>query len=69
MYVCVSSGPSRMKMHSVIVVCVGLVCLLAMLADRTEGHITFFSPKEMIKMQVGIPKHTTEEQSHTACCT
>ncbi|XP_071775023.1 motilin-like [Centroberyx gerrardi] len=31
--------------------CVMLVCLVALLAERTEGHITFFSPKEMMLMK------------------
>ncbi|XP_054641426.1 motilin-like [Dunckerocampus dactyliophorus] len=31
--------------------CVVLVCLVALLAERTQGHITFFSPKEMMLMK------------------
>lgn len=33
--------------------CVVLACLLVLLVERTEGHITFFSPKEMKWMKVG----------------
>lgn len=27
--------------------CLALVCIVALLAEQAEGHITFFSPKEM----------------------
>lgn len=40
-------------MRGAVVGCVVLVCLVALLAKRTEGHITFFSPKEMMLMKVG----------------
>lgn len=39
-------------MRGAVVGCVVLVCLLALLAERTEGHITFFSPSEMMKLKV-----------------
>lgn len=32
--------------------CLALVCLVALLAERAEGHITFFSPKEMMVLKV-----------------
>lgn len=28
-----------------------LACMVVLLAERTEGHITFFSPKEMMLMK------------------
>lgn len=31
--------------------CVVLACLVVLLAERTDGHITFFSPKEMMLMK------------------
>lgn len=36
--------------------CLALVCLAALLAERTEGHITFFSPKEMMVLKVSSSK-------------
>lgn len=41
-----------MSMRGAVAGCVVLVCLVAQLAERTEGHITFFSPKEMMEMKV-----------------
>lgn len=41
-----------MSMRGAVAGCVVLVCLVALLAERTEGHITFFSPKEMMLMKV-----------------
>lgn len=40
-------------MRGAVTGCVVLACLVALLAERTEGHITFFSPKEMMLMKVG----------------
>nr|XP_057926983.1 motilin-like [Doryrhamphus excisus] len=40
-----------MSMRGTAAGCVVLVCLLALLAERTQGHITFFSPKEMMLMK------------------
>uniref|UniRef100_A0A1A7WND1 Si:ch211-260m19.8 n=2 Tax=Iconisemion striatum TaxID=60296 RepID=A0A1A7WND1_9TELE len=31
--------------------CMVLVCTLVVLAERTQGHITFFSPKEILLMK------------------
>ncbi|KAM8757003.1 motilin-like isoform 1-T2 [Acanthopagrus schlegelii] len=42
-----------MSMRGAVTGCVVLACLVALLAERTEGHITFFSPKEMMLMKVG----------------
>lgn len=42
-----------MSMRGAVTGCVVLACLAALLAERTEGHITFFSPKEMMLMKVG----------------
>ncbi|XP_038133760.1 motilin-like isoform X2 [Cyprinodon tularosa] len=47
----ISAGERRMSMRGAVVGCVVLVCLLALLAERTEGHITFFSPSEMMKLK------------------
>ncbi|XP_041807269.1 motilin-like [Chelmon rostratus] len=40
-----------MSMRGAVAGCMVLVCLVALLAERTEGHITFFSPKEMMLMK------------------
>ncbi|XP_043978787.1 motilin-like isoform X2 [Gambusia affinis] len=40
-----------MSMRGAVAGCVVLVCLLALVVERTEGHITFFSPKEILKMK------------------
>ncbi|XP_061583802.1 motilin-like isoform X2 [Cololabis saira] len=40
-----------MSMRGAVASCVVLVCLVALLVERTEGHITFFSPKEMMLMK------------------
>ncbi|XP_054473237.1 motilin-like [Anoplopoma fimbria] len=40
-----------MSMHRAMAGCFVMVCLVALLAERTEGHITFFSPKEMMLMK------------------
>ncbi|KAM7006178.1 motilin-like [Tautogolabrus adspersus] len=40
-----------MSMRGAVTVCVVLACLVTLLAERTEGHITFFSPKEMMLMK------------------
>lgn len=39
-------------MRGAVAGCVVLVCLMALLVQRTEGHITFFSPKELMLMKV-----------------
>ncbi|KAK9529353.1 hypothetical protein VZT92_013452 [Zoarces viviparus] len=40
-----------MSMRRAVIGCLVLACLMALLAERTEGHITFFSPKEMMLMK------------------
>ncbi|TDH14413.1 hypothetical protein EPR50_G00042610 [Perca flavescens] len=40
-----------MSMRGAVAGCLVLACLVALLAERTEGHITFFSPKEMMLMK------------------
>ncbi|XP_068171764.1 motilin-like isoform X2 [Antennarius striatus] len=40
-----------MSMRGAVTGCVVLACLVALLAERTDGHITFFSPKEMMLMK------------------
>ncbi|XP_040015257.1 motilin-like isoform X2 [Xiphias gladius] len=50
-YMCLHPGRSRMSMRGAVAGCVVLACLVALLAERTEGHITFFSPKEMMLMK------------------
>ncbi|XP_065810692.1 motilin-like [Labrus bergylta] len=40
-----------MSMRGAVTGCVVLACLVTLLAVRTEGHITFFSPKEMMLMK------------------
>ncbi|XP_070693959.1 motilin-like [Pempheris klunzingeri] len=40
-----------MSMRRAVAGCAVLACLVALLAERTEGHITFFSPKEMMLMK------------------
>ncbi|XP_061687289.1 motilin-like isoform X2 [Syngnathoides biaculeatus] len=41
----------RMGMRGAVSGCVVLACLAALLVERTQGHITFFSPKEMMLMK------------------
>ncbi|XP_053299592.1 motilin-like isoform X1 [Pleuronectes platessa] len=40
-----------MSMRGAVAGCLVLVCLVALLAERAEGHITFFSLKEMKQMR------------------
>uniref|UniRef100_UPI0037E7886C motilin-like n=1 Tax=Semicossyphus pulcher TaxID=241346 RepID=UPI0037E7886C len=40
-----------MSMRRAVAGCVVLACLVVLLAERTEGHITFFSPKEMMLLK------------------
>ncbi|XP_061640868.1 motilin-like isoform X2 [Phyllopteryx taeniolatus] len=40
-----------MSMRGAVAGCVVLACLVALLVERTQGHITFFSPKEMMLMK------------------
>lgn len=41
-----------MSMRGAVAGCVVLVCLMALLVEKTGGHITFFSPKELMLMKV-----------------
>ncbi|XP_057702575.1 motilin-like [Corythoichthys intestinalis] len=41
-----------MSMRGAVVGCMVLTCLVALLVERTQGHITFFSPKEMSDMRM-----------------
>lgn len=41
-----------MSMRGAVTGCLVLVCLLVLLTERAEGHITFFSPKEMMVLKV-----------------
>lgn len=49
-----------MSMRGAVTGCLVLVCLLALLAERAEGHITFFSPKEMMVLKVSTSYLTFE---------
>ncbi|XP_035653383.1 motilin-like [Oncorhynchus keta] len=40
-----------MTMRGAVTGCVVLVCLVAMLHERAEGHFSFFSPKEMRELK------------------
>ncbi|KAL7407881.1 hypothetical protein ABVT39_015060 [Epinephelus coioides] len=40
-----------MSMRGAVAGCLVLACLVALLAERTDGHITFFSPKELMLMK------------------
>ncbi|KAL2099581.1 hypothetical protein ACEWY4_003975 [Coilia grayii] len=40
----------RAKMRGVVLVCL-LVCAVLLLAKQGEGHVTFFSPKQMKEME------------------
>lgn len=46
-----------MSKRAAVTGCLALVCLVALLAERTEGHITFFSPKEMMVLKVSSSEH------------
>ncbi|KAI3370328.1 hypothetical protein L3Q82_025098, partial [Scortum barcoo] len=52
-----------MSMRGAVAGCLVLVCLVALLAERTEGHITFFSPKEMLLMKEQEGKKDMEPRS------
>ncbi|KAK0148431.1 hypothetical protein N1851_011236 [Merluccius polli] len=43
--------------------CVLAVCLVAMMVESTEGHITFFSPREMMLMKEREGKKVMEPRS------
>ncbi|KAM4587200.1 motilin-like isoform 1-T1 [Odontesthes bonariensis] len=50
-----------MSMRRAVAGCTVLVCLVALLVDRTEGHLTFFSPSEMLLMKEQDGKVTTQQ--------
>ncbi|XP_037535120.1 motilin-like [Nematolebias whitei] len=52
-----------MSMRGAVVGCVVLACLAVLLVERTEGHITFFSPKEILLMKEREGKKDTEPRS------
>ncbi|XP_038552266.1 motilin-like isoform X1 [Micropterus salmoides] len=52
-----------MSMRRAVAGCLVLVCLVAQLAERTEGHITFFSPKEMMLMKEREGRKDVEPRS------
>ncbi|RVE72997.1 hypothetical protein OJAV_G00044140 [Oryzias javanicus] len=41
-----------MSIRGAVGVCMVLVCLMAFLVERSQGHITFFSPKELLHMRL-----------------
>ncbi|KAJ7999687.1 hypothetical protein DPEC_G00196990 [Dallia pectoralis] len=45
------AGLNKMTMRGSVMCCVLLVCLVAMLVKQVEGHVSFFSPKEMREMK------------------
>ncbi|XP_035858203.1 motilin-like [Sander lucioperca] len=49
-----------MSMRGAVAGCLVLACLVMLLAERTEGHITFFSPKEMMLMKEREGRKDTE---------
>ncbi|XP_061919301.1 motilin-like isoform X2 [Entelurus aequoreus] len=42
---------SRMSIRGASAACVALLCVVVLMAETTHGHITFFSPKEMMLMK------------------
>ncbi|XP_029682444.1 motilin-like isoform X2 [Takifugu rubripes] len=52
-----------MSMRGAVTGCLVLVCLLVLLAERAEGHITFFSPKEMMVLKEQEGKKFVEPRS------
>lgn len=55
-----------MSMRGAVAGCLVLACLVALLAERAEGHITFFSPKEMMEMKERGVKKDMEPRSEDA---
>ncbi|XP_039653983.1 motilin-like [Perca fluviatilis] len=53
-----------MSMRGAVAGCLVLACLVALLAERTEGHITFFSPKEMMLMKEREGRKDMEPRSN-----
>ncbi|CAL8338012.1 unnamed protein product [Lota lota] len=52
-----------MSMRGAVGGCVLVVCLVAMMVESTEGHITFFSPREMMLMKERDGKKVMEPRS------
>ncbi|XP_037831163.1 motilin-like isoform X2 [Kryptolebias marmoratus] len=52
-----------MSMRGAVAGCVVLACLATLLVERTEGHITFFSPKEIQTMKDKEGKKGMEPRS------
>ncbi|XP_071015433.1 motilin-like [Oncorhynchus clarkii lewisi] len=50
-------------MRGAVTGCVVLVCLVAMLHERAEGHFSFFSPKEMREMKDKLGRKDMEPRS------
>ncbi|CAL8381004.1 unnamed protein product [Boreogadus saida] len=53
----------KMSMRRAVSGCVLVVCLVAMMVESTEGHITFFSPREMMLMKERDGKKVMEPRS------
>lgn len=49
----------RPKMRGAVTGCLVLVYIVALQADQADGHITFFSPKEMRELRVSIHFNST----------
>ncbi|XP_077581693.1 motilin-like [Stigmatopora nigra] len=41
-----------MTMRGAVTCCMVLTCLVALLVERTQGHMTFFSPQELTEMRL-----------------
>ncbi|XP_077458182.1 motilin-like [Stigmatopora argus] len=41
-----------MSMRGAVACCLVLTCLVALLVERTQGHMTFFSPQELSEMRL-----------------
>lgn len=52
-----------MSIRGAVAGCVVLVGLVAFLVEKTEGHITFFSPREMMLMKEREGKKDMEPRS------
>ncbi|KAA0719858.1 hypothetical protein E1301_Tti011715 [Triplophysa tibetana] len=46
--------------------CLVLVCIVALLAEQAEGHITFFSPKEMRQLREKEGKKDAELRAESS---
>ncbi|XP_076013107.1 motilin-like [Genypterus blacodes] len=52
-----------MSMRGAVAGCMVLACLLVLLTERTEAHLPFFSPKEMMLMKEREGKKDMEPRS------